>query len=208
MNLLARHGLDFELAPVFKMEALKSILGTGNTRDHFDQWFVEQISVEQILKKVKDEARAAKLDTDVSQGRAGVAMGEQVDLSKQPGPQQLTTGEGQWNAELYAFNGKGGKGGGKNKRSRSPSRGYGKGMDKGGDKGKGKGKAQQTNLNATADRPSNPPAWFHRMLVVQLLRPLRSGLSEGEESTRCENNPRKCQYIMRSKGNGYQVLDL
>ena len=121
------------------MEALKSILGNGRIRDHFDLWFAEQMTFEQNLKKVKDEALAAKLDTGVSQGRAGVAMGEQVDLSKQPGPQQFTTGEEQWSAELYAFNGKGGKGGGKNKRSRSPSRGYGKGMDKGGDKGKGKG---------------------------------------------------------------------
>ena len=34
------------------------------------------------------------------------------------------------------------------------------GMDRGGDKGKGKGKSQQTNLNATADRPSKPPPGF------------------------------------------------
>ena len=85
---------------------------------------------EQILKKIQDETRAAKLDTDVSQGRAVVAMGEQLDQAKQSGPLQFTAGEGQWNAELYAFNGKGGKGGWKNKRSRSPSKGYGKGMDK------------------------------------------------------------------------------
>ena len=89
------------------------------------------MSYEQILRKIKDEAWAAELDTDVSQGKAGVAKGEQGDPSKQQGPQQLATGEGQWSAELYAFNGKGGKGGWKNKRSRSPSKGYGKGMDKG-----------------------------------------------------------------------------
>merc|ERR1712078_383422 len=82
------------------------------------------------------------------------------DPSKQPGPQQFVAGGGQWSPELYAFNGKGGKGGGKNKRSRSPSKGYGKGMDKGGDKGKGKGKSQQTNLNAATDRPSPPPPGF------------------------------------------------
>ena len=109
MNRLARHGPEYELAPVFKMEALKTILGHGKMRDHFDLWSAEQMPFEQVLKKVKDEARAAKLDTDVSQGRAGVAMGEQVDPPKQPGPQQFEHGDGQWSAELYAFNGKGGK---------------------------------------------------------------------------------------------------
>ena len=109
MNRLARHGPEYELAPVFKMEALKTILGHGKMRDHFDLWFAEDMSYEQILRKIKDEARAAKLDTDVSQGKAGVAMGEQSDPSKQPGPQQFTAGDGQWSPELYAFNGKGGK---------------------------------------------------------------------------------------------------
>ena len=128
MNRLARHGSQFELGPVFKMDALRNILGNGKIKDHFDLWVAElgtapldQTAFEHILKKIKDEARAAKLDTDVSQGKAGVAMGEQVDLPKQPGPQQFEHGDGQWNAELYAFNGKGGKGGWKNKRSRSPS---------------------------------------------------------------------------------------
>ena len=160
MNRLARHGPEYELAPVFKMEALKTILGHGKMRDHFDLWFAEDMSYEQILKKIKDEARAAKLDTDVTQGKAGVAMGDQGDTSRQQGPQQFATGNGQWSPELYAFNGKGGKGGGKNKRSRSPAKGYGKGTDKGGDKGKGKGKSQQTNLNAATDRHSKPPPGF------------------------------------------------
>ena len=94
---------------------MKCIL-TGKIRDHFDLWFAEQMTFEQIMRKVKDQAMAVKLDTDVSQGRAGVAMGEQPDPSKQPGTQQFQAGGEQGGAELYAFNGKGPKGGWKNKR--------------------------------------------------------------------------------------------
>ena len=64
------------------------------------------------MKKVKDQAIAVKLDTDVSQGRAGGAMGEHLGPSKQPGPNQFQTGGETWGAELNAFNGKGPKGGG------------------------------------------------------------------------------------------------
>ena len=91
---------------MFKQEALKCIL-TGKVRDHFDLWVAEQLPFEQILKKVKDQAMAAKLDTDVSQGRAGVAMGECHDLSKQPGRDQFPTGGDLGAADISAFNGKG-----------------------------------------------------------------------------------------------------
>ena len=109
MNRLARHGKEYELPPVFKQEALKCIL-IGKIRDHFDLWVAEQMPFEQVLKKVKDQAMAAKLDTDVSQGRAGVAMGECPDALKQPGRDQFPSGGEQGAADLNAFNGKGPKG--------------------------------------------------------------------------------------------------
>ena len=76
---------------------------------------------------------AVKSDTDVSRGRAGVAIGELSDQAKQPGPPQF--GSDQMATDLNALNGKGYRGGWKNKR-----KGAGKGTDKGGDKGKSKGK--------------------------------------------------------------------
>ena len=78
MNRLSRHGKEYELPPVFKQEALECIL-TGKIRDHFDLWVAEQVPFEQILKKVKDQAMAVKLDTYVMRGRAGFAMGEMSD---------------------------------------------------------------------------------------------------------------------------------
>ena len=122
MNRLARHGKEYELPPVFKQEALKCIL-ISKIRDHFDLWVAEQMPFEQVLKKVKDQAMAVKLDTDVSQGRAGVAMGEQLDPSKQPGPNQFQAGGETWGAELNTFNGKGPKGGGNNRRKGIGKRG-------------------------------------------------------------------------------------
>ena len=59
------------------------------------------------MKKVKDQAMAVKLDTDVSRGKEGVAMGEQSDLAKQPGPPQFPPGGDQGRPGLNAFNGKG-----------------------------------------------------------------------------------------------------
>ena len=88
MNWMARHGKDHELPTVYKQEALKCIF-SGKIRDHYDLWVAERIPFEQILKKVKDEALAVKLDTDVMKGRSGIAMGELADPSKHPGPPQL-----------------------------------------------------------------------------------------------------------------------
>ena len=121
MNRLARHGKDYELAPVFKEGALTCIL-TRKIRDHVDLWVAEQIPFEQILKKVKDQAMAVKLDTDVSRGEAGVAMGEQSDPAKHPGPPQF--GGGHAGTDLNGISGKGPRVGWKGKR-----KGTGKGTD-------------------------------------------------------------------------------
>ena len=91
---VSRHGKDYELSPVFEQEALECI-SIGKIRDHVDLYVAEQLPFEQILKKVKDQAIAAKLDTDVSQGRAGVAMGECPDRAGQPGRDQFPSGESQ-----------------------------------------------------------------------------------------------------------------
>ena len=153
MNRLARHGKEYELPPVFKQEALKCIL-IGKIRDHFDLWVAEQMPFEQVLKKVKDQAMAAKLDTDVSQGRAGVAMGECPDSLKQLGRDQFPSGGEQGAADLNAFNG---KGPGWGQQSKGKDKGKGKGKDQKGGKSKGKGKggkAQQSqSVNAAGASP-------------------------------------------------------
>ena len=102
MNRLSCHGKDYELPPVCKQIALNCIL-TGRTRDFFDLWVAEQIPFAMIMKKVKDQAMAVKLDTNVSQGRAGVAMGEQSDPSKQPGAHQFQAGGEQWGSGVVCL---------------------------------------------------------------------------------------------------------
>ncbi|MDA8583436.1 hypothetical protein N9L68_04365 [bacterium] len=51
--------------------ALKQFL-VGEIRDHFDEWQAEKFHFEELLRKVKEQARLNKLDTDVL---AGVAVG-------------------------------------------------------------------------------------------------------------------------------------
>ena len=74
MNRLARHGKDYELSSECKKVALKRIL-IGKILDRYDLYVAEQLPFEQIFKKVKDQAMTAKLETDVAQGRSGVAIG-------------------------------------------------------------------------------------------------------------------------------------
>ena len=76
VNRLARHGEDYQLNEAYKKVALKQIL-VGKVRDNFDLWQAEKMSFEELLKKVKELARAKKLDTDASHGKAGVALGAQ-----------------------------------------------------------------------------------------------------------------------------------
>ena len=88
-----------------KKVALKQML-VGKVRDNFDLWQAEKMSFEELLKKVKELARAKKLDTDASHGKAGVALGAQH--AKGGAQEQGHPGFGSWTespaTEVNAFN--------------------------------------------------------------------------------------------------------
>ena len=77
MNRLARHGEEYLLNEAFKKVALKQIL-VGKLRDNFEIWQADTPPFEELLEKVKERARAKKLDTDASQGKTGVSLGAQL----------------------------------------------------------------------------------------------------------------------------------
>ena len=52
---------------------------TGNIRDNFELWEAEKMSFEDLLKKVKEQARAKKLDRDAHRGKTGVASKTEAD---------------------------------------------------------------------------------------------------------------------------------
>ena len=76
VNRLARHGEEYQLNESFKKVALKKILA-GKILDNFEILNLEKLPFEEILVRVKELARTKKLEKDVAQGRAGVAMGSQ-----------------------------------------------------------------------------------------------------------------------------------
>ena len=62
------------MASIFKKVALKKIL-VGKTRENYELWEAERLSFDELLKKVKEHARAKKLDKDAAKGKTGVALG-------------------------------------------------------------------------------------------------------------------------------------
>ena len=131
---------------------------SGRIRDNYDLWNSDKLPFDELLRRVRDQARAKKLDNDVAKGKAGVTVGrQQHDGSQQPHgepganhvpqltqQQRANLGQGEPATDLNAFNkGKFGKGK------------KGKGKGKGDNKGKGKG--DQSHLNAASPAPP-PPA--------------------------------------------------
>ena len=74
VNRLARHGAAYRLPEEFKKVALKAML-VGKIKDNYELWEADKLSFEELLKKVKEQARAKKLDRDVQKGKTGVALG-------------------------------------------------------------------------------------------------------------------------------------
>ncbi len=62
------HGEEFNLAPLFKINALRMLMA-GTTKEYFDLWEAdhdptnEKTTYENLLNKVKDYARKRSLDT-------------------------------------------------------------------------------------------------------------------------------------------------
>ena len=61
----------------YKKVAFKQI-PVGKIWHNFDLRQTDKLKFEELLKKVKEQARAKKFDTDAKQGKAGVAVGAQV----------------------------------------------------------------------------------------------------------------------------------
>ena len=61
VNRLARHGDDYRLPVTFRNVALEQML-VGKIRDNFELWDAEKLSFEDLLRKVKEQSRAKKLD--------------------------------------------------------------------------------------------------------------------------------------------------
>ena len=81
----AHHGEEYQLNDAYRKVALKQIL-VGTARDHFDLWQAEKLPFEELLRKVEEQSRANKLDTDVPRGMAGASVGThqaQVDNAHQ-----------------------------------------------------------------------------------------------------------------------------
>ena len=74
VNRLARHGDDYKLSEALKKVALKNIL-VGKIKDNFELWESDRMSFEEILRRVKDQARAKKLEKDAQRGRSGISLG-------------------------------------------------------------------------------------------------------------------------------------
>ena len=94
MNRLARYGEEYKLPETGKKVALKNML-VGNIRDNFELWEFEcpKPSFEELLKRVKDQARSKKLERDVQIGRTGVSLGANQDNWQQWSNEQQPWGE-------------------------------------------------------------------------------------------------------------------
>lgn len=73
-NRLARHGLDYDIAEMFKKVALEKIW-VGKVWGCVEFLEVERLGFDKWLRKVKEHARAKKMDKDAAKGHTGVALG-------------------------------------------------------------------------------------------------------------------------------------
>ncbi len=71
---LSRHVVAYRLPEEFKKVALKAML-VGKIKGDYELWEADKLSFEELLKKVKEQARAKKLDRGVQKGKTGVALG-------------------------------------------------------------------------------------------------------------------------------------
>merc|ERR1712025_1271692 len=92
VNRLARHGEAYQLPEAFRKVALRKLL-TGKVKEHYEMWQLEKFSYEELLKNVKEHAKAKKLDSDAFRGKSGVSLGTaQAGVS---GPTALSLGHEQ-----------------------------------------------------------------------------------------------------------------
>ena len=136
VNRLARHGDDYKLSEALKKVALKNIL-VGKIKDNFELWESDRMPFEEILRRVKDQARAKKLEKDAQRGRSGISLGVSQAHGNRPAQEYETWGTptsaqssgGEEPQELNSAQdgkGKGGKAKGKGKDGKGKGKGDGK----------------------------------------------------------------------------------
>ena len=124
----------------------------GKIKDNYELWEADRLSFEELLKKVREQARAKKLDRDVQKGKTGVALGANNQPSNSqwqpwrtdhndPSTGPTAPGGPGLESELNAYQARKGKGKG------------GKGKGKGGDGGKGKGAGKPGGGSQTSRPP-------------------------------------------------------
>ena len=117
VNRLGRHGSEHQPPGSFKKVALEKIL-VGKLLDNYELWNMEKLTFEEILRRVRDLARANQFDTDAAHGKAGVKVGKHRTEESQPEPAAEdasgAAGQQPWGSvELSIFNKGKGKGKGK-----------------------------------------------------------------------------------------------
>ena len=155
--------------------ALKNIL-VWRVKANFELWESDRMPFEEILRRVKDQARAKKLEKDAQKGRSGINLGtSQANIHQYGqefetwgGPANPQTESGSAPQELNsAQKGKDGKGKGKGKDGKGKGKGDGK--KGGGKKGReppkggcficgGKHWASECAQNALKKRGGQPKA--------------------------------------------------
>ena len=80
------------MSEALKKVALKNIL-VGKTKDNFELWESDKMPFEELLRRVKDQARAKKLEKDAQRGRSGISLGMSQSNGHRKGQEYETWGE-------------------------------------------------------------------------------------------------------------------
>ncbi len=94
MGRLEAHGDQFELAPLFKINALRKII-TGEAKEYFDLWEADRDptdaakTYQELLNKVKDYSRRRKLDSSAKDKSSTRRRPHGCGSCRRMGPREL-----------------------------------------------------------------------------------------------------------------------
>ena len=84
---LARHGTQYELAPMYKTVALGKLL-IGETKRVYEAWQLEGLPYEKLLAKLRDYSRSKRLDGEAKRGKQAVDLNASQDNEASWGDQE------------------------------------------------------------------------------------------------------------------------
>ena len=90
VNILARHGEDYQLSEALKQVALNLV---GEVNDNVEVWESDKMSFDEILRRVNDQARDNQLDTYVQRGNSDIHLATNQVNSHRTGQGSDTWGE-------------------------------------------------------------------------------------------------------------------